>query len=69
MNCENIVEASIIAFGPEMSTGRHLDQLCRDSDATAGPADAAIEYVVDLQLPGHQRQVDVLALERERSVA
>ncbi len=66
---EDVVQVAVVAFGPEVVVARRLDQLRRDAHATAGAAHAALEHVVDLQLPRHLRQVDVLALERERSVA
>ena len=63
---EDIVEFAVVGFRPEVRIRGHLDQLRGDAHALAGPADAAFEHRRHVERLRDRRDVDVLALERER---
>jgi len=48
---EQVLQLGIVAFAPDLVTARSFDQLYRDADAIQRFADAALDYVIDLQIP------------------
>ena len=60
---------AVEAVGPEVRTGRRVDQLAGDAHPVAGLPDRAFEHVAHAQLAGHLPHIDRLALVGEARIA
>jgi len=63
---ENICQLAVVALGPNMIAACGIDELSRNADAPACPADTALQDVFDTQLAGDGCDFDGLALVGER---
>jgi hypothetical protein len=66
---EDVIEAAIVAVGPEMSAGAAVDQLDGDAQAIAGLAHAAFEDMADVQFARRGADFDHPALVGEDGIA
>src|SRR6185436_3556457 len=55
---EDVAERAIVSLGPDMGTGRRLDELASDADAVASLAQAAFEHVPDAEFAADLLHVD-----------
>ena len=62
---EQVAELALVRARPEMSAVGGRDELGGHAYAVAGPADAALEHVRDLQLAGDLRDIQFLVAECE----
>src|SRR6185437_7671135 len=66
---EDVANRAVIMFGPEMTTGYCIDELCADAQLLAGPAYAAFENVTHAKLSRDLFHIDRAILVNERRVA
>src|SRR6516164_5181808 len=69
LKVEDVLEPAVEAIGPEMSAGRGINELARNSDAVSGLAHAAFEHVADAELTPDLPNVDGFPLVGEAGVA
>src|ERR1700722_19425677 len=62
LNCENVLELSIVSFGPDVCFGLAVDKLNSDPDAIGRFAYASFNNVVDTEFPRNLLRLNGLAL-------
>ena len=59
---EDVLDAAIVALGPDVAAGRNIVELRGDAHTVAGLAHAALEDIVDAEVRGDLLQVNGFAL-------
>ena len=62
---ENIVHGAVVAFRPKVRAIHRVDQLCRDPDAVAALANAALQHVSHTELLRCPADIDRAAFVRQ----
>src|ERR1700719_3691196 len=65
LNGENVLQRSIVSFGPNMDAGFSVDELRGDTHARPGIANASLQHVSDAQLARHLLYVHSLVFVSE----
>ena len=68
LKLEDIVERAVEPVGPQMRTGRGIDQLSRNAHATPRLADGALKHIADAQFAPDLLHVGRLAFVRETRI-
>lgn len=66
---EDVANLAVIAFGPEMTAGYCVDELCADAQPLAAPAYAAFEDLTHAKVAGDLFHINCAALVDECRVA
>src|SRR5260370_9618193 len=66
---EGVVQFAVVALGPTVDASCGIDELRRDTEATAAPLDAALQDVACVKLPPDLADIDRLALVLEGGIA
>ena len=69
LNCENIVELSIVALGPDVCLCLAVNELNRHSDAVTHFAHAAFHHIVHAKFARDALRLHCFALVRENGIA
>ena len=66
---KDVADLAVVPFGPVMAAGQRIDELRRDAQPRARPADAAFEYIAHAEIARDPLHVDCPALVDECRVA